>query len=104
MEDQLNQNKTIYEVSAGEVFFKNFLAGFGRALGGVFIYLIFMLISVYSFLTFAYPQIKPFIADYQRAIQGLNSINQKGTTVPGTGQDTEQYKKMLQDLQISLPK
>ena len=99
--DQLNQTKTIYQASAKEVFFKNFLAGFGRALGGVFIYLIFIFISLYTFFTYAYPQIKPFLDEYQQAIQGLNSLNKAATTKPGSSQDAQ---KFLQDLQQSLPK
>ena len=99
--DQLNQTKSIYEASAKEVFFKNFLAGFGRALGGIFIYIIFIGISIFMFINFAYPQMKPFIDEYRQAVQSINSINKKTTTLPNNGQDAQ---KFLQDLQQSLPR
>ncbi len=101
-EDQLTQTKSIYQVSAGEIFFKNFLAGFGRALGGIFIYAVFIGISAYLFITIALPQIQPFIDEYRQAVQGLSGFNQ--TTVPITGSDTQQYQQFIKDLNSSLGK
>jgi len=75
MEDQLEKTRSIYDAKAGEVFWKNFLAGLGRAMGGLFIYLIILGITVYEFVTIALPKISPFIQEYQQAVQGLNSVN-----------------------------
>ncbi len=99
MEDQLDKNRSVYDVSAGEVFWKNFLAGFGRALGGIFIYAIFITICVYIFMTQALPHITPFIQEYQQAVRGLNLLNK--TTAPSTGSDLKQYQQFLQDLPIT---
>lgn len=102
-EDRQNQTKTIYDAGYGEVFFKNFLAGVGRAIGGIVIYLVFILIAVNTFITYAYPQIKPFIDEYRQAVQGINKLNQV-TTGPDAGPDSKQYQRFLQDLQQSLPR
>ena len=99
--DQLDQTKTIYQASAKEVFFKNFLAGFGRALGSIFIYLVFMIISISVFLTYAYPQIKPFIDEYQQAIKSLNTLNKATDSFNDSGPNAQQF---LEDLQKSLPR
>ncbi len=99
-DDRFKPNKTIYDVSGFEVFGRNFLAGFGRALGGIFIYLIFIVLSIYSFQKYLYPQIKPFIDEYQQAVKGINQLQK--TTQPGTSLDP-QYQRFLQDLKSSLP-
>lgn len=100
--DQLNQTKSIYEASAGEIFYKNFLAGFGRALGGIFIYLVFFGISTYIFVTTVLPTIQPFIDEYRQAVQGLNSMSK--TIIPSTGSDVNQYQQFIKDLQPTLVK
>lgn len=98
-QDKLQPTKTLYDVSIGEVFLRNFMAGVGRAIGGIFIYFIFLLITVNLFITYVYPQIKPFIDEYQQAMKTINQINQ--TTKPGALQEAQQY---LRDLQESLPR
>ncbi len=99
--DQVSQTKSIYTASSAEVFWKNFLAGFGRALGGIFIYLIFIGIAINAFLTYALPQIKPLYTEYMKAVQ---TINQMKTTVPGTGSDLQQYQQLLKDMSPTLSK
>jgi hypothetical protein len=100
--DRFSPTKSIYEAKAGEIFFKNFLAGMGRALGGIFIYLVFIGISVYFFINTALPQIQPFIDEYRQAVQGINSLNK--TTKPSAGSDLKQYQQFIQDLQPTIAK
>lgn len=101
-QDKFNQTKSIYEASAAEVFLKNFLAGMGRALGGIFIYLVFIGITLYFFINTALPQIQPFIDEYRQAVQGINSMSK--TTIPGAGSDLKQYQQFIQDLQPTIAK
>lgn len=99
--DQLTANKTIYQASAGEIFFKNFLAGFGRAVGSLFIYIVFLIILFSLFTKYALPQIQPFITEYRQAIEAITTLN--STTKPGTSLDSNQYQQFIQDLNNSLP-
>ncbi len=99
--DQINQTKSIYAASAAEIFWKNFLAGFGRALGGIFIYLIFFAILINLFLTYALPQIKPLYEEYMKAVQ---TIGQMKTTMPSAGSDLKQYQQLLKDISPTLAK
>ena len=101
MEDQIEQNKTIYQAGVGEVFWKNFLAGFGRALGGIVIYLIFIAIAINVFISYALPQIKPLYEEYMKAVQ---TIGQMKTTMPSAGSDLKQYQQLLKDISPSLSK
>jgi hypothetical protein len=63
--DKISDVKTIYGASYFSIFMRNFLAGFARSLGSVFIYLVFVGISAYFFFLFAWPQIQPFLKSYQ---------------------------------------
>lgn len=99
-DDRFKVNKTIYDVSAFEVFGRNFLAGMGRALGGIAIYFFFLGIISYGFIQYLYPQIKPFIDEYRQAMDSINQLQK--TTQPGTSLDP-QYQRFLQDLKSSLP-
>lgn len=101
-EDRVSEVKTIYNASYGEIFLKNFLAGFGRAIGGIFIYMVFIGIAFYSFMAYAYPQIKPLFDEYRQAVQGINQLNGV-TTKPGAGPGLKQSQQFLKDLQESLP-
>lgn len=100
-QDRLNQTKTMYDVSSMEVFGKNFLAGLGRSLGSISIY-IFFLIAIYSvFIKYTLPQIEPFIKEYRQAIESITKLN--STTRPGTSLDSNQYQQFLRDLNSSFP-
>ena len=60
--DRVSKTKTIYDAGAGEIFWKNFLAGFSRTIGGIFVYLIFFLILSNLFLNFLLPKISPHLS------------------------------------------
>jgi hypothetical protein len=85
-QDSLNNKKSIYEVSAGEVFWKNFLAGFGRALGGVFVYLILITISYGLFVVYVLPHLSPYLVALERLARSMevlsNSKSGNGFVIP----------------------
>jgi len=99
MEDQIDKNRSIYDVSAGEVFWKNFLAGLGRALGGIMLYIVFIGLVTYMFVTKALPYITPFINEYQQAIKSVSQLNK--TTTPSTGSVLQQQQQLLKDLPVT---
>jgi len=73
--DLVSKTKTIYDAGAGEIFWKNFLAGFSRGLGGVFIYIIFLLIISAVFYNFVLPKFMPLITGYIDILKSFSSIS-----------------------------
>lgn len=73
--DIFSKTKTIYDAGYGEIFFKNFLAGLGRGLGGVFIYIIFIIILSLVFYNFVLPRFMPLITGYMNIFKSLESIS-----------------------------
>ncbi len=82
--EMLTKNKSLYDVGAGQVLWKNFLAGFGRALGLVAVYLVFVAISGILFARFALPFLSPLINLYSSSLNSAGSYGRPGTT-PTTG-------------------
>ena len=79
--DQINKNKTIYDVSGFEVFWRNFIAGIGRAFGNLFIYLI-IFVGIASIINrFLMPYILPLFGTLQSSIKTLNQLD------PGNSQN-----------------
>ena len=66
--------KTLYDVSAGDVFFKNLLAGMGRALGGVLIQALFFVILGYFTFKYVWPQLQPMIQSMNDTIAILKQM------------------------------
>ena len=73
--DRHNNNKTLYDASYPEIFWKNFLAGFSRTLGGLVLYLIFIVTIGTVVLQFVMPLITP-------ALNQLNTINGSLQKIP----------------------
>lgn len=73
-EDRLGKNRTIYDAGAGEIFWKNFLAGISRGIGSVFIYLLVLLGSTILFYHLFWPKIAPLL----NTINNLNGLMQNG--------------------------
>ena len=61
MEQKESDRKTIYDTGSGEIFLKNFLAGFGHALGNIVVYIILIVILYNLFMTKVFPRIAPFL-------------------------------------------
>jgi len=77
--DRVDNTKTIYSAGVGEIFWKNFLAGFSRTLGGIFIYLIFILLVSLGFISFILPKIAPSISSYLNIFQTLGETSNPKT-------------------------
>lgn len=73
--DQISKNQTIYEVGAGEIIWRNFLAGMSRAAGGLVIYLAVMLILGNVFLTYVWPVIEPAFVTLEETTDLLQQLN-----------------------------
>jgi hypothetical protein len=80
--------RTIYDASSGEIFWKNFVAGLGHAIGGVVIYIIFLAIMVMSVVRFLWPIVQPYVQLYRTSMESLQKIqstlpsNPFGNTTP----------------------
>jgi hypothetical protein len=73
--DLISKTKTIYEAGPLEIFWKNFLAGFSRGLGGVFVYIIFLLVISGIFYNFVLPKFMPAITEYMNIFKSIGSIS-----------------------------
>jgi hypothetical protein len=84
--DVVSKTKTIYGASVGEILWKNFLAGFSRGLGGVFVYLIFLLIISVLFYNFVLPKLMPSVNVFMNTFKSLNSVSnikpESGNLIP----------------------
>lgn len=84
-------DRNLYTVSAGEIFWKNFLAGFSRALGGMIIYLILFALAAYFFSQYLLPQLDPLFSS-------LKLLTNPQTLQPGT-QNPQQLEQLLKQFQ-----
>ena len=114
-EDHIGKLNTLYSVSSWTILWRNFLAGASRALGSIFIYLIFFAITSYFTLQFVWPQIKPLLDSYTQFLQlftGPQPSSQaqpnttggnnapRGTDFPSFNISGEQLQELSQDPQI----
>ncbi len=60
-DDNITKEKTIYQVSPWEIFWRNFLAGMARSLGSLILYAVVLTIVSNLFLRFFWPQIEPLV-------------------------------------------
>lgn len=72
--DQVTQTKTIYDVSKWEIFWRNFIAGMGRALGSIILQAIFLIIVVNVFMNQVWPVLKPILNTLQMTTETLEDI------------------------------
>ncbi len=68
------QTKTIYYSSYGEVFGKNFVAGFGKALGGLFVSIALYVFLGLLFINMVLPKLEPFITSMTSLSKSLESL------------------------------
>ena len=82
----LSKTKTIYDTGAGEIFWKNFLAGFSRGLGQIFVYLLILFIIGILFAYIVLPKIMPSVTFYTNILKSLSSLSNiktdSGITIP----------------------
>ena len=74
------KKRTIYDASATEIFFKNFLAGIAHAAGSILIYLIFASGMLLLAFRFVYPLFSPYLDIYKQSMESLQMMN---TFFPG---------------------
>jgi len=66
--------KTIYEAGAGEIFWRNFLAGFSRGLGMLFVYLVLIFVVGLVFVQYINPFISPLYNNLSSLTKSLETI------------------------------
>ncbi len=77
--DQFSATKTLYDASVMSIFWKNFVAGFARALGGMIIWLVLILFSGFLFANYVWPQIHPFLTSYQQLFESFSALPSSST-------------------------
>jgi hypothetical protein len=96
--DRVGYTKTIFDVSAFEIFWRNFLAGMARALGAVLLYFVILVIAVNIFLNLIYPVLEPIISQYTQALETFNRFAQPS---PDPSRETSPNPQELRDLMQS---
>jgi hypothetical protein len=98
--------RTIYDASAVEVFFKNFLAGVGHGLGTVAIYLVFIAVVFMVVARFVWPVVEPYVTLYKNSMESLQKFQNMmpggtGTAQPGASPVTGWNLELLPDVDRS---
>lgn len=93
--DLVSKTKTIYEAEAGEIFWKNFLAGFARGIGGVFVYIIFLLIISVVFTNFILPKLMPTVTGYMDLFKSIGSISNTKSQLDNIVPENLDLQKLL---------
>ena len=70
-QDRFTDTRTIYDAKWIEIFGRQFLAGFARGLGGMFVYLTFIVILFFVASRFLLPRIQPLIDTLETSISVL---------------------------------
>lgn len=85
--DRITSNKTIYDVGVFEIFWRNMIAGMGRAMGNILLYFIFIFVMGYIFSLLVWPTLKPMVDGYMGLVDSLNSVQnmQKNTSFDTSG-------------------
>ncbi len=76
--DQLTKTHTIYQVSAGEIFWRNMVAGAGRAFGGIILQIVFFIIIIRLFNQYMMPALQPLVDTLQTATKQLENLQHVG--------------------------
>lgn len=75
-DDRVGPQQTIYDASLSTIFWRNFLAGMARALGGIVIQIVFLALMALLIINWLWPQVQPVITTYQKAVNSLDSLQQ----------------------------
>jgi hypothetical protein len=59
--DTPKEDKTLYETPNSQIFWKNFLAGFGKGLGGLAVQLVLFFLFYLYFIYYIMPKIQPLL-------------------------------------------
>ena len=74
-DDKVNQTKTMYDVSTWSVFWKNFIAGLGRAIGSMIFFIFILVMFSLVFAKFFLPKFQPYIDGYMSALDTIKTLN-----------------------------
>lgn len=74
--DAITSSTSIYQVSPGEIIWRNFLAGASRALGTLVIYVVFLLIGYWFLSRTILPIFLPLMQQSLKALETLESSQQ----------------------------
>ena len=91
-EDRSGTIKTIYQAGAGEIFWRNFLAGASRALGGILLYIIFLFLVGVVFLQIIWPRIQPLFDRLFNITESMQQMQQ--LQIPGNFQLPDNFPQI----------
>lgn len=61
-----DSEKSLYDATYSEIFFKNFLIGFARGLGGLFVQIVLLVVVYLGVVYFIVPKFQPIINFFER--------------------------------------
>ena len=94
----MNQDSVFSSQTPTQVFIKNFIAGFARGLGSLFVYILFTFVSYYFLVKPQLPQVKHFFELYQKSVESITQLKQPSLSMPNTNFDVQDLLKQLQNL------
>jgi hypothetical protein len=68
--------RTIYDATNVEVFWKNFLVGFGHALGALVVNIILYIVVGFLFIQFMLPYLSPLISGVEQLSKSVKSLTE----------------------------
>jgi hypothetical protein len=74
-EDRTGKTRTLYDAGAGEIFWKNFLAGASRALGALFLYVILTFVFGFLIAQLVWPKLAPLVTQLTSAVGALQNTS-----------------------------
>ena len=74
--DRISGTRTLYDASAGEIFWRNFLSGFARGFGMILVYVIFIVVVSLLVARFILPTVQPFISQYSDLMKSFSTMQQ----------------------------
>lgn len=98
--DLVAPQKSLFAASAGEIFWRNFLAGASRAFGAIVVYLIFLVLMGIFMSQVVLPQILPLLGPLNAAFCTINSLNTTDMIAPTNTSNTDLDADLLNQLQL----
>ena len=90
--DRVSKTRTLFDAGPVEIFWKNFLAGASRALGGIIFYLIFLFLVGVVFMQIIWPRIQPLLDRFFNITESLQQM-QQGIQLPSNLQLPDNFLK-----------
>lgn len=91
-EEMISRGRTQYDVSVWELFWRNFVAGSGRTIGSIFVYIVIALFGSYIFYQVVWPQLEPVLGGLTKTLESVGKVPSfqlpGGFSFPQQGLDT----------------